>query len=67
MSNRKISTSANNFHSFVYLGALSIFVIQVLAINDGQLGLRLNDGLANHGKYAYDAIAQFQDDILATW
>ena len=53
--------------SFTQLFLLLGFVAHALAINPGQLDLRINTGLADNQKYVYNSIAQFEDDILATW
>ncbi len=52
---------------FAQLLLLLSFVAHAFAINPGQLGLRLNTGLAQTGKFVYNSIAQVEDDILATW
>ena len=46
---------------------LLFFLTHTLAIDPGQLGLRINAGLANDGKYVYNSVVQFEDDIEVTW
>ncbi len=52
---------------FLSLVVLLNFTVDVLAIDAGQLKLQINEGLAVKRKYVFNAIVQFEDDILATW
>ena len=56
-------SQSNLSHVFVIL----CFSLNVFAITTQQIGLQLNTGLADKSKYVYNAIVQFQDDVLATW
>ena len=53
--------------TFTHVLAFLCFASQILAINPGQLGLRINAPLAENGKYVYNAIVQFEDNIQDTW
>ena len=54
--------------SLLSLGlVLLCFHLYVFAITTQQIGLKLNKNLADEGKYAYNAIVQVKDDVLATW
>ena len=53
---------------FVNTIAIWIFAAQsVFAIAPNQLGIKINDGLAAKGKYAYGVMATFQDNIQTDW
>lgn len=52
---------------FTLVLAFVCFASQILAINPGQLGLKINAPLAEKGKYVYNAIVQFEDDIQNKW
>ena len=67
LASSKTRVPGSRFGLFVQVILFLRFACEVLAINAGQLGIQINPGLASKGKYAYNAIAQFQDDILATW
>ena len=56
-----------NLSLSMYIVLLLSFVFEIYAINAGQLGVRLNTGLADKGKYAYGVNAQFPDNILTDW
>ena len=43
------------------------YVAHALTINPGQLGLQINTGLPENGICLCNSIAQFEDDISATW
>ena len=53
-------------HLASLLGLLRL-IAHVIAINPGQLGIRLNPQLGRKEKFVFNAIAMFEDDILATW
>ena len=52
---------------FTQLFLFLSFVAHALAINAGQLGFRIYDPLAQNGKFVYNSIAQFEDNIFETW
>lgn len=52
---------------FFRLIVLLSFAVRVITIDPGQLGLKIDVDFARNGKFFYSAIAQFQDDVLATW
>ena len=52
---------------FTQVFLLLSFVAHALAIDAGQLEFAIYEPLAKKGKFVYNAIVQFRDDVLATW
>ena len=52
---------------FTKLFLFLTFASDAFAIDPGQLGITLNQGLKEKKKYVWNSVVQFEDNVLTTW